>query len=1012
MVVLTISHINKQSDTIEMINRKVTIKIGEAIREGKYLSIHYKNKQGEVKPFWISILDITPDDKIVVDMFNVMKDEPILKRPISISGIQTAELLRFSHYDVPDQLIQKINEEERLQVYEFDRFNNNILNYYLECYKANNDPFLHKTHLIPEIDLAGLVNRNPFQLSNEQQKHIIKEIYHNDYHKFHDYKLALCEFSIDIASRGKFVVAYRELTYDPVKKILLISKETHFNPNFYIKDVKYSLSYYTDISNTDFEEQYLNDKANTIELLRGNFKSGELPNTRPEVVVLGYSKIDIAPIYDRINEEHNNKELQIPLRAFFKNSSLLDRKNRSEPHIVLYDKNVNIDQLRTIYNSLKYPVTYVQGPPGTGKTQTILNIVVNCLTNNKTVLITSNNNIPIDGIKDKLSLGKYRDKEILIPFIRIGNRQCTLEALQTIKKLYKYETADVPKEALLLNLKENSKEKNKRLLDKLQHYEERTDLVQNLEFIDGLLAKGSYWLLQQEKEKLDNKIKSIPLTTDEDVKGIFEIIEGNYKLLQFFYYETLKYIKRLKSKDYIELIEILYITDENEQVKEFNAWLSDDGNMEKFTKVFPIILTTNISSRRLGQQFKFDLLTMDEAGQCDSTTSLIPISKCKNMVLIGDTNQLKPIIVFDENKNQKLMEQYNIDKDYNYYTNSILSIFKNIDSISREILLSYHYRCGQKIIDYSNKRFYDQRLNLSAVKTSGTVKLITVTNVNQKNKNAQIEEAVAIVDYIKENKLSDVFILTPFRNQEDVINHYLEEAKGQGLINASVSCGTIHKVQGQENKTIILSTAISTNTTQKTYDWIKNNSQLINVGITRAKENLIVVTDLNAIDKLSRKEDDLYALIDYAKTNGTTQIAHSTVNKFTIGFSNNSKFEDEFYKTMQHYCTVRDTKFRRNVKITELFPEELDNTLVNKKEFDGVLYQNNLPKVVFELNGQEHYQNRKTMLSDKTKMELLAGKNIQLLFIPNQYVKHYEFIRELINKFNGDLYQRTLFDNY
>ena len=27
-----------------------------------------------------------------------------------------------------------------------------------------------------------------------------------------------------------------------------------------------------------------------------------------------------------------------------------------------------------IYNSMKYPITYVQGPPGTGKTQTILNV--------------------------------------------------------------------------------------------------------------------------------------------------------------------------------------------------------------------------------------------------------------------------------------------------------------------------------------------------------------------------------------------------------------------------------------------------------------------------------------------------------------------------------------------------------------------------------------------------------------------------------------------------------------
>ncbi|WP_291117894.1 DEAD/DEAH box helicase [Flavobacterium sp. UBA6135] len=994
-----------------MSNKKITASIGAAIREGKYLSIHYKNKQGEIKPFWICITDITANDKIVVDMFNVMKDEPILNTPISISAIQTAELLKFSHYDVPDKLIKKIEEDESLQHYEFDQYDNNIVNYYLECYKANKDPFLHRSHLIPEIDVTELVKQNPYQLSLEQQRHMIKEIYQNEYSKFHDYKLALCEFSIDLESKGKFVVAYRELTYDPVKRTIQISEKTHFNPNFFVKDVKYTLSYYTDISSADFEKSYLNDRAGTIEMLQDNFKSGELPNTRPEVVILGYARIDITAIYEGINSEHKNDEMQIPLKAFFRNTSLLDRKNRKEPHIVLYDNNVNIDQLRTIYNALKYPITYVQGPPGTGKTQTILNIVVNCLTNNKTLLITSNNNIPIDGIKDKLVLGKYRDKEILLPFIRLGNKQCTLEALATIKKLYEFETTDVPKESLLLNLKENSKEKNQQLLDKLHNYEERTDLEQNLEFINELLKKGNYWLLEQEKEKLIKKINSIPETTDDNVKGIFESIQGNHKLLQFFYYESLKYIKRLKSKDYHELIEILYLS-EDEQVKEFNAWMGSDKNLEKFTKVFPIILTTNISSRRLGYKFKFDLLTIDEAGQCDIPTSLIPISKCKNMVLIGDTNQLKPIIIFEESKNEKLMQQFNISKEYDYYNNSILSVYKNIDSISREILLSYHYRCGKKIIDYSNRRFYEQKLNLTAITANGTLKLLEVNNANQKKKNAQIEEATEIVKYIKDNNLTDVFILTPFRNQEEVINHYLAEAKGVGAIASSVSCGTIHKVQGQENKTIIISTAISTKTTPRTYDWIKNNSQLINVGVTRAKENLIVVTDKKAIDSLSRKDDDLYALIEYAAKNGTTEIAKSTVNKFTIGFSNNSKFEDEFYITMQHFCSSKDAKFARNIKVAALFPEESNNPLVNKKEFDGVLYQNNIPKVVFELNGREHYQNKKTIQSDKIKKDLLDRKKIHLLPIPNQYVKHYEFIRELINKFNGNVFQKTLFDGY
>jgi hypothetical protein len=995
-----------------MINKKITSLIGKAIREGKYLNITYKNRSDEVTPFWISILDINANDELRVNIFNVTKDEPVLNAKIFISSIVSAEILKFSHYAVSDALIQKIDEDESLQKYEFDLYDNDVLNYYLECYKANNDPFLHKQHLIPNMDLTGLIIQNPYKLTDEQQKHIIKEIYNNSYKTFHDYELALCEFSIDLASKGKFVVAYRKLTYDPVEKTLQLGIKTCFNSNFYIEGIKYALSYYTDLSSTDFETLYLKDKLGTVEMLNDNFRSGELPNTRSEIVVLGFTQIDISCIYDKINAEHKKEELQVPLKAFFQNLSLLDRKNRKEPHIVLYDNNVNIDQLRTIYNSLKYPVTYVQGPPGTGKTQTILNIVVNCLLNNKTLLIASNNNVPIDGINDKLFLGKYKNKAILFPIIRLGNKKYVAAALKKIKELYELEINDVPKEELLLNLKEKSNENNKKLLEKLDNYENRIDLEQNLEFINGLLLKGSYWLLEQEKKKLEERLYQIPETTNDNVDGIFEVIKDNHQLLQYFYFECLRYIKRLKTKDYHELVEILNIPDEDDQVKGFNNWIADDRNMERFTKVFPVILTTNISSRKLGHQFKFDLLTIDEAGQCDIATSLIPISKCKNMVLIGDTNQLKPIVVFEESTNNRLMKQFGIDEVYNYFNNSILSLYKRIDNISRDILLSYHYRCGKKIINYSNMRFYENKLNLTAIKSLGEVKLIDVNNVNHKSKNSQLEEAKEIINYIRDNKLTDVFIITPFRNQEEVINHYLSEAKEKGEIAASVSCGTIHKIQGQENKTIIISTAISRQTAQKTYNWIKDNSQLINVAVTRAKENLIVVVDKFAIDGLSRKDDDLYALIDYMAKNGATQVSQSSVNKFTIGLSNNSIFEDEFYTTMSHYCTTQGSRFKRNVKIIDLFPEERNNVLVKNKEFDGVLYQGNVPKIVFELNGREHYKDKNRIKSDKIKMELLNTKNIRLLIVPNHYVKHYEFIRELINKFKGDVYQKSLFDGY
>ena len=62
--------------------------------------------------------------------------------------------------------------------------------------------------------------------------------------------------------------------------------------------------------------------------------------------------------------------------------------------------------------------------------------------------------------------------------------------------------------------------------------------------------------------------------------------------------------------------------------------------------IFKIIISTNISSNRLGTtHFKFDLLVIDEAGQSDIATALIPIARATSLLLVGDPNQLEPIIV-------------------------------------------------------------------------------------------------------------------------------------------------------------------------------------------------------------------------------------------------------------------------------------------------------------------------------------------------------------------------------
>lgn len=99
-----------------MNEKRITSLIGQSIREGKYLNITYKNNSGDITHFWISILDINDHDELRVNLLNVTKDEPILNAKIFIPKIQTAEILKFSHFDVPTKLVKKIRDDENLQV--------------------------------------------------------------------------------------------------------------------------------------------------------------------------------------------------------------------------------------------------------------------------------------------------------------------------------------------------------------------------------------------------------------------------------------------------------------------------------------------------------------------------------------------------------------------------------------------------------------------------------------------------------------------------------------------------------------------------------------------------------------------------------------------------------------------------------------------------------------------------------------------------------------------------------
>ena len=996
--------------------KNIELVISEGIKTGKWIDISYKNTKDEITYYWIAINDIDLKNKILnVYIFNDQKSLLTLEANIKFDNIQSAKILEFTTYDVPNELIYKIEQNrEEAKWLKYESFNNNILKYFLKCNELDNDPYQKDSCLIPGIDKTRLLKEKRIILNDEQEKQIIQYIKDYDYKGIESERnfLILSFLAIEEGDK-KYIVLYYDICFNPTTKTLSIINIPRINQSFLIKDKKHSINSYIDIDPIEFSKNITNNIREYYkeyrEIIRANLRAGEIINELPEILVLQRSiSANLIPTYDVIAQKQENGFLERPLKAFFGNSDRRGAKVK-EPSIVIYDNKVNIDQMRVIYNTMKYPVNYVQGPPGTGKTQTILNVILSAFFNNKTVLVCSSNNKPVNGIIEKLTFSYKNNIEIPFPYLRLGNRQEVAKATKRIYELYNYQSIGEADEEKINRIKLKTSEGNKDLVDRLEKYEARRELRNKIDTAQRLMNTMDnphnrlYKNVNKQLSLLIEEYKEMPIITNNDVLEFVTTVSEDIYFKQYMYFESVRYIKKLKQPKYEKLIEICSIADDDSRVNEFNLWCANDENMKLLENVFPVIMSTNISTSRLGTAYHtFDLVIMDEAGQCNCATALIPIARAKGLLLVGDTNQLKPVIVLEDIINQKLKEEFQISDDYDYCTNSILSIMKSHDKISKDIMLTYHYRCGKKIINFSNKRFYEGKLNLDYLKEEGTLSLLNVKNINSNLRNEYYEEAKAIVDYVKRNNLKDTAIITPFKNQQNLINKLLKENNIE-----DVSCGTIHQVQGAEKNTIIISTALSPKTSKKTFEWLKNNSEITNVAVTRAQKNLIVVSDVEALNALSTdKNDDLYNLVKYVSSNGKTEIPPNESYSIQIGNSNGSKNEDAFFRTLSQFCSVNNKfQVKRNVKLASLF---YDDPILSKSnlEFDIVIYQIKLfkiiPKIAIELQGGEHFGNIAREQCDTRKSQICKEKDISLLEIPNSFAKSYETIKELILQSCGE----------
>ena len=1010
---------------------KTTVKsaIYQAIIENKWLEVSYLNSSKEKTEYYIGIIDVDiKKGTIACDIFNpyisagcltAAKGSPYIR----IAGIQRAKVLDQTYYPVPEKLKKRIDAEAALARYlEIDALDNDILRYLSDCYRLDNDPYLRNTVVIDGVDRRELHRSLLFHLDDKQFDALLTQLFKKE-NKYESEKiarysdLAINYFSIDIAGK-QYVVAYRKLALNFKNKTLRMDDHTTINKSFLIEEhKKVTLGMYLDMNPDEFCAHFDETPREFIDLIQQNFHNGEMVNTRPSIFLVSRNVsrgVDAA--FESISEMDREGRLTQPLKSFFGRNRAGTGSNK-DPNIVVFDKDkINIDQMRVVYNSMVNHVTYVKGPPGTGKTETIFNVLLSAFANDKSVLVCSNNNHPVDDIFAKMTkslvrrVGKEQGDEIIrFPIIRLGNNEELKETLNKLKAALEYahkHKDSRTNESMTQNSKSKALSSFKELKELLKKYEERRELEDKILKLEKIRPLARADVLQKEIDKQINlqkeKLDSSLVVVEEDVTRYAISASEDLSFQNFLYYSSLARFKKLLSTANADLREIICLESPDEAVQKLNKYLKDDKNLRRFLDIFPIVVTTNLSCDKLGEpKPHFDLCIMDEAGQCNVASSLVAIIRADDLLLVGDTNQLQPVTVLETDANDYLMSKYNIKPDYDYIHNSILSTMLRKDQNSKSILLRYHYRCGKRIAGFVNQRFYEKQLKLLNTNEGSLVYIDVQNTFNPEARNAYDEEARSIVGLIKKNGYHDVGIVTPFVNQAALINTYLAANKIY-----DVKAGTIHTLQGSERSTIILSAALSIKTGKKTMDWIKDNHELINVAVTRAKERLVFVGDKRAIDVLSGEDkNDIKVLSDYVFKNGELIVPKSDV-VIHSDFSNNSQSEKDFFETVAPYFNRRKTKMRieRNVAVKDAIknirPQDL--TAIGQKEFDLVVQANQgmfgrtyRTIVVFEIDGGEHVGSSITAARDRIKEQICASYNIKLIRIANSQVKDYELIISL-----------------
>lgn len=476
-------------------------------------------------------------------------------------------------------------------------------------------------------------------------------------------------------------------------------------------------------------------------------------------------------------------------------------------------------------------VLLIQGPPGTGKTTIIVEIINQLVKEGKKVLVCSQAHAAVTNIYDRLDKQKL---DIL-----------RLEDAKEISVSAKNFDAKVFSSFL---------ERNRVIISKLMSGVSKED-------VQGYISGITYEKGGKELER--------------------RYLDMHRHLLTYF-----------MDQAWLDKDRIMTILDNLEaEIASINGYMLEAEMYRSKDVVMGTCIGVGMNKVLKQGGVRFDTVIIDEAGKANLAETIVPMQLGKRFVLVGDHKQLPPFIdrqeiaeyvkyVNDSDKEGENDVRLNEKDVVLSLSNSLFADFYNHEHFPEEnkITLNYQFRMHPEICNYISKLFYGgvlksgegtEKQSIYIDGYPNPVTFVDTTTPSYDPENDPKESSAGdgsiyndmevsiicndILPAVRETMATDptlkLGIITPYKSQYYRLRTHLKDSEFRDCVY------TIDSIQGSEFDIVIFSFVRSfSKSSGKTVGFLDDMRRL-NVSLSRAKKKLILVGNLNTLQRPEAHND-------------------------------------------------------------------------------------------------------------------------------------------------------------